>query len=167
MADPSHAAACGLFCRACGVFIATSEDPAWLEQMARDRGRPVGDVRCNGCSSETVSYYCRNCGLRACAAGRGLRFCSECPDYPCQELREFQAARPHRRELWECLERIRAVGYDQWYAEQETHYSCPQCGAINSAYLLRCRKCDTAPGSRYAARHASALAVWAGRQSPK
>lgn len=160
MADHSHAAACGLFCPACGVFIATKEDPVRLEQMARERGRPAEDVRCNGCNSETVSFYCRGCSMRACAAERGLRFCGECSEYPCAELREFQAQRPHRLELWDSLARIRTAGYDQWYAEQEQHFACPQCGAINSAYHLQCRKCGTAPSCVYVERHGDELRAW-------
>jgi hypothetical protein len=158
--DPGHAAACGLFCPSCIVFIASREDPALLEQLARQRGRAVEDVRCLGCSSETVSFYCRNCKLRECATQRGMRFCGGCTEYPCADLRAFQAERPHRLELWQSLDRIKEVGYDQWYAEQALHFACPACGAINSAYNLACRSCGATPGSEYVKRHGDAVRAW-------
>ena len=44
--------------------------------------------------------------MAACAADKGLEFCGECEEYPCEELKQFQAERPHRIELWESQERI-------------------------------------------------------------
>ncbi|MBN1596394.1 DUF3795 domain-containing protein [candidate division FCPU426 bacterium] len=151
--DQRKAAVCGLFCPACTLYIGTQEDPERLKRLAQGFGRPVAEVACDGCRAERRCWYCRACALAACAAKRNIEYCDACGEYPCQNLRQFQAARPHRAELWGNLARIREVGYETWYQEQLQHYSCPECQTINSAYDLACRNCGNTPGSEYAARH--------------
>jgi hypothetical protein len=152
--DKKHAAVCGLFCPACTAFIGTREDPKRLEVLAKRMGRPVEDLQCLGCRTETRSFYCRTiCTMAACAAEKGVDFCGQCPDYPCMALKTFQAQAPHRIELWSSQARIKEVGYETWYAEMTKHFSCQSCGALNSAYDLKCRKCGSEPGCEYVRMH--------------
>lgn len=151
--DKKYAAVCGLYCEACSWFIATTEDPARLKNMAAQMNFREEDCRCHGCRSDKRLFYCANCKMSACAAGKGIDFCSECDEYPCDDLRRFQAALPHRIELWNNLNRIKAVGYKQWLAEIRGNYNCPQCKTINSAYDLQCRKCGEEPSCNYVAKH--------------
>ena len=88
-----------------------------------------------------------------CAAEKELDFCVQCKEYPCDDLKEFQAARPNRIELWESLDRIKEAGYEQWYMEKLEHYSCPKCGTINSVIDSFCRKCGSTPSCRYVEIH--------------
>ncbi|MBN1103352.1 MAG: DUF3795 domain-containing protein [Deltaproteobacteria bacterium] len=88
-----------------------------------------------------------------CAAQRGIDFCSQCEDYPCDDLRRFQAARPHRIELWANLERSKSIGYKAWLEEGRKSCTCPRCQIINSTYDLKCRKCGEEPSCDYVARH--------------
>jgi hypothetical protein len=60
---------------------------------------------------------------------------------------------PHRIELWNNLDRIKAVGYEQWLQEVREHYVCPQCGCLNSAYDIQCWKCGREPSCVYVAKH--------------
>jgi hypothetical protein len=151
-------AVCGLFCRSCSLFIGTTEDPERLEGIAKRFGQPVEACKCYGCRSEKRSFYCENlCHMAPCAAEKGLEFCGECEAYPCEELKKFQAERPHRIELWESLERIAEVGYAQWFEEKMAHYSCPDCGTINSAYDMACRACGREPSCRYVELHKDAI----------
>ena len=149
------AAVCGLFCPSCTLYIGTQEDPERLKFLAAALKLPVEEVRCEGCRSTGArSFFCReNCKMYKCAADKGVDFCGSCPDYPCQELKDFQCAMPHRLELWKSQERIRAAGPEKWYAEMLEHYACPSCGAINSAYDIQCRKCGAEPGCAYVAGH--------------
>jgi predicted RNA-binding Zn-ribbon protein involved in translation (DUF1610 family) len=157
--DQRLAAVCGLFCPACTIFIGTREDPERLKALSKWIGLPVEELRCEGCRSEKRCFFCRDqCKMVKCAAAKGLDFCGGCGDYPCPGLRNFQAAMPHRIELWSSLERIRSVGFETWYAEMLDHFSCPQCGAINSAYDFKCRKCGAAPGCKYVALHGKEVA---------
>lgn len=151
--DKKLAAVCGLYCEACSLYIATTEDPARLTALAKLFQLPEEEMRCYGCRSEKRGPYCRTCEMAPCAAERGIEFCGECAEYPCDTLKAFQAERPHRAELWEDLERIREVGYREWMVEKREHYSCPRCGTLNSAYDLKCRKCGEEPGCAFTAMH--------------
>jgi len=151
-------AVCGLFCPSCTLFIGTNEEPDRLEAIAKSLKQPVEVCKCEGCRSGKRSYYCENlCCMVTCAAEKGVEFCGECNEYPCEKLRKFQAELPHRIELWESQERIATVGYSQWFDEMLEHYSCPNCQTINSAYDLACRVCGRVPSCRYVELHGDAV----------
>jgi hypothetical protein len=148
--DKSKAAVCGLFCPACTVYIATQEDPERLKTMAARFGIPPEELACDGCRSQRLSLFCRTrCKMMKCAAGKGIDFCGSCDEYPCAELKEFQSLMPHRKELWNSQQRIKDAGWEKWFEEMTELYSC-SCGAVNSAYDLKCRKCGNEPSCKYA-----------------
>ena len=154
MPDKRLAAVCGLFCPACSVFIGTKEDPERLKGLAERLQRQVEELECYGCRTEKRCFYCNeNCKMAKCAAEKGVDFCGECAEYPCAELKVFQAELPHRIELWKFQERIKEVGYEKWYTEMIEHYSCPNCGTLNSAYDMACRKCGITPSCTYVSLH--------------
>ncbi len=147
--DNTLAAVCGLYCGACSIYIATNEDPERLQKAADRFNMTTEEASCRGCRSEKLGQFCQDCHFVSCAAERGLEFCGECNDFPCSELQEFQAARPHRNELWTSLKRINEVGSSRWQEESIRHYSCPNCQTINSAYDLQCRNCGNVPSSEF------------------
>ncbi len=155
--DKTLAAVCGLFCEACTLFIATREDPARLKGLAARFQLSEEAVKCYGCRSDKRGPYCEKCKMFSCAVERGIDFCVECEDYPCNDLKQFQSERPHRIELWDNLNRIRDVGYKSWLKEVKEHYTCPMCQTINSAYDLRCRKCGQEPSCNYVSKHKLAI----------
>lgn len=149
----THAAVCGLYCPACTVFIASQEDPARLKFLADMSGIIFEEMRCNGCRSDKRIPYCDNCKLYPCAQEKSIDFCGECDEYPCEDLKEFQSLAPHRLELWEAHKEIVKDGYEKWMKNMKEHYSCSQCGIINSAYDFKCRSCGFEPSSQYSERH--------------
>ena len=152
--DKRLAAVCGLFCPSCTVFIGTSEDPERLRMIAERFQKPVKEAKCQGCRTEKRCFYCREiCIMSKCALERGIEFCGECDDYPCKDLKAFQAEAPHRIELWKYHERIRESGYEKWYMEMLDHFSCPECRTLNSAYDLKCRNCGAEPSCGYVSQH--------------
>lgn len=152
--DKRLAAVCGLFCPACHVYIGTKEDPERLKALSLRSNRPLDELHCDGCRSERRCFYCKTkCFVSKCAATKKVDFCGECAEYPCKDLKAFQAEMPHRIELWKSHERIKDVGWEKWYAEMIEHYSCPQCHTINSAYDLKCRKCGREPSCAYVRLH--------------
>ena len=151
--DKTLAAVCGLYCEACSWFIATTEEPERLKRLAAQLHFSEEGSKCYGCRSDKRLPYCEKCRMSACAAKRGIDFCSQCEEYPCDDLKQFQSAMPHRIELWENLEQIKSVGYKQWLKEIRENYTCPRCQTINSTYDLKCRKCGKDPSCRYVSRH--------------
>lgn len=147
--DKERAAVCGLFCPSCTIYIATHEDPLRLKALAERMGLPESELECDGCRSQRLNIFCRKrCKMKACASEKGIEFCGECGEYPCKELIDYQSQMPHRKELWNSLERINEAGWETWYSEMEALYSC-KCGTINSAYDFKCRKCGVEPSCKY------------------
>ena len=158
------AAVCDLFCPACTFFIGTGEDTERLRRLAERFQRPVEDLECQGCRSDKLAFYCRNqCKMTKCSKSKGIRFCGECSDYPCLELKEFQPQHPHRIEIWNSQQRIKEVGYEGWYAEMLECYSCPKCHTINSAYDITCRKCGLTPSCAYVDKHLDVILEKSGK----
>lgn len=151
--DKRIAAICGLYCKACRWFIATSEDPGKLKKLASEREYKEEESTCHGCRSASRIPYCTECKMVACAAERGIDFCSECSEYPCDHLKQFQSAMPHRIEICDNLLRIKSVGYEQWLKEIKEHYNCQSCQTLNSTYDLKCRKCGREPSCNYVEIH--------------
>jgi hypothetical protein len=157
--DKKLAAVCGLFCPGCSLLIGTHEEPARLEGMAARMGRTVDELRCNGCRSDKQCFYCTSmCQMKTCAAGKGVDFCGECNEFPCETLKAFQKERPHRIELWDSLRQIRESGWEVWFRDEARRYACERCGALNSAYHSRCRSCGVSPSCAYVKDHGDEVA---------
>ena len=151
--DKTLATVCGLYCEARSWFIATAEEPERLKRLAAQLNFSEEESKCYGCRSDKRLPYCEKCRMSARAAKRCIDFCSHCEEYPCDDLKQFQSAMPHRIDLWENLERIKSVGYKQWLKEIRENYTCPRCQTINSTYDLKCRKCGKDPSCSYVSRH--------------
>ncbi len=150
--DKKTAAVCGLLCRSCGIYIATQENNTdQLKGIAERLHIPFEEVRCKGCRSDVLSAHCKSCFFRECSEQKEIEFCSECSEYPCQQLREFQTKMAHRAELFQSLDRIREVGWERWYTEIVARHSCTKCNTLNGWYSLTCPGCGNTPASQFVA----------------
>ena len=120
-------------------------------------GYPIEQLACNGCRSDKRCGYCDTCKMSKCASEKGIEFCCECSDYPCEDLKAFQTMMPHRNELWASLAQIKEIGFEKWYSQMVERYSCPECKTMNSSYDITCRNCGATPGSPYVADNKEAI----------
>ncbi len=151
--DKTLASVCGLYCGACSAYIATTEEPKRLKQLAKEFKYTEEEMTCHGCRSDNIAKFCSDCKFKSCASNYGVEFCSECPEFPCEDFKIFQAEYPHRNEIWDDLNRINEIGWNKWMDEAKQHYRCPECQTINSAYDLKCRKCENRPSSNFASKN--------------
>lgn len=127
---------CGLYCGACPVMLGTK---AGTEANA-----------CHGCKSEKPAGFCAECGIKACARGRGYEFCHECGELQtCERIRQFMADEkwPYHQGVMKNLEIISRDGVERWLAEQERRWRCAECGAAHSWWDETCRECGQAVSS--------------------
>lgn len=130
------AAPCGIYCGAC---------PSYLKAKS-----------CYGCRSEakqkrTSKYGCR---IRQCCLGdKGLSFCYECEEFPCQKLRtKLPESHPgdkrfaYRHEVIANLLKVKDVGLEIWLEEQATKWRCPECGGHGCFYSYECCDCGVEVG---------------------
>lgn len=151
--EKERAAICGLFCEACTAYIASTDDPERLTYLSGLIGLDEDEIRCYGCRSDELGFYCKECEMKTCAEEQKVEFCSECENYPCKLLSKFQGERAHRIELFEDGREIKEKGCQAWMAHAREKYSCPDCSTINSAYDFVCRKCGREPANEFVAKH--------------
>ena len=84
--------ACGIDCGNSAAYKATqANDWKKLAELAvgwsSEKNKwKAADMRCDGCTASRVFKGCMDCGVRACAQGKGVGICSRCGDYPCDKL---------------------------------------------------------------------------------
>ena len=155
MSNKYLVAACGLYCGSCGIYLATKEnDTGKLLQYAIALNQSFDETLCDGCRASRKSAHCsRMCLFIICTFEKGIEFCGTCQQFPCKELADFQSGMPHRVEILESQNRLKEIGWEQWFIEMKENYSCKQCNTINSAYDIACRNCGHIPSSRFDERH--------------
>lgn len=114
---------CGLDCFNCPLYLANTSEEL-RNAFAGKLNIPPERAVCGGCreQSGTVPAIGRHesCYTYRCAADKGLDFCFECGDFPCDYLHPYadQAdQRPHNTKVFNsCL--IRKMGLEKWAAEK-------------------------------------------------
>ena len=109
-------APCGLPCFEC--FLFTAQDNEEIRAMvSRELGIPTELAICRGCRDEggKCAHLPVDCRLYPCAADKGVQFCCDCKDFPCDLLQPYR----DRAELWHntkmynlCL--IKKLGLESW-----------------------------------------------------
>ncbi|MEO0093237.1 MAG: DUF3795 domain-containing protein [candidate division WOR-3 bacterium] len=86
---------CGLDCSQCEIYAAAT-NPILAEQLANWMKKVNNlyvdprDVRCYGCRGDRESHWSANCLiLKCCFDEKGLDFCNECHEFPCERLVEW------------------------------------------------------------------------------
>ncbi len=136
-----HDAYCGLYCGSCTAFMATQENKT--KELAGQWQKEEEDIICYGCKSDKVASFCRTCALKECARKKGLEFCYQCTDYPCDRLDEFRnsAQYPYHIEVYDYLQTIKQHGITHWLKAMETRWSCAACGRAHDWFTQTCPDC--------------------------
>ena len=145
-------APCGLYCGVCGVYYATRDDNekflekllgVYQEKIPGLESLTIEDLKCDGCLSERVSYFCRVCAVKDCTRGKGLSGCHECGDFPCAHIDGFPVP-VGKKVILRAIPYWREHGTEKWVADEEARYLCPGCGHMLFRGAKRCNKCKTA-----------------------
>lgn len=120
---------CGLYCGACPNLLGTQ---AGTEQNV-----------CLGCKSDTNPEWCLNCELKICAREKGLDFCYQCDEYPCNNLTTFKEdpQYPYHQEVYDYMKVIAKEGKGAWLEKMKIRWSCSDCDEAVSWWDQSCPKC--------------------------
>jgi Protein of unknown function (DUF3795) len=110
---------CGLDCFNCRMYLA-NEDRPLRAAAAEALGLPYEEAKCDGCRNEggTIAFLgdTAPCDVFRCTAEKGITFCYECRDFPCDHLHPYAdqaSARQHNTKLFNlCL--IKKMGLEEW-----------------------------------------------------
>jgi hypothetical protein len=125
-------APCGLDCFNCVVYRANT-DASLRQHVAKRLGVPVDKAVCPGCRAVQGAPAHLGapgpCKVWRCISKKGLEFCFECIDFPCDALHPYvdrAAERPHNTKVFNlCL--IKRMGLQRWAEDKaasvrETYY---------------------------------------------
>ncbi len=144
---------CGLACKACSVYIASSMGGETLRLRAEKAGLTSEEMYCKGCRSDKTSPYCAECQIKKCIRKKELEWCSECKEYPCKMLIDFQNSLPHRVEILDSLDFAKEHSFAEWDQAMHKDFSCGHCGTYNSVYANGCTACGNTAANPFAERH--------------
>lgn len=82
---------CGDDCLACPRYNARTDDELsavarlWYRVGWRERVVSNEEISCTGCAAHKQCTY----GLVECTQAHGVAKCSQCPDFPCERIRQM------------------------------------------------------------------------------
>lgn len=123
-------APCGMNCRLC---------------MAYQREKK----KCRGCNNDdsTKPVYCISCILKNCATiqNNNSGLCYECEKFPCRRLKQLDKRyrSKYHMSMIENLEYIKQHGMEAFLKNEESRWTCIECGSIVSVHRNACLICKT------------------------
>lgn len=113
---------CGLPCFHCPVFL-SKENPMIRKRMAEALGIPEEKATCEGCRPQEgrikVLKSDQQCKIYGCVVEKGIEFCHECSDFPCERFQPYadRAQMPHNTKMYQlCM--MKKLGFEKWAAEE-------------------------------------------------
>jgi hypothetical protein len=146
-------APCGLYCGACGIYIATRDgNEKFKAIMGNLYGTRPEETACLGCMQtdppKQLYSWCSACKIRACVKSKGYYSCHQCEEWPCNEIENFPLAtglRVIKRAVVQWREKVAAYGDEQgsieWARTECERYHCSACGNPLFRGAQRCRAC--------------------------
>ncbi|MEW6527329.1 MAG: DUF3795 domain-containing protein [Spirochaetota bacterium] len=122
--DYKHLTApCGLDCFNCPMYLAGSDDNL-RKKVAQSLNISFEKAVCKGCRNEhgkiEFLHMQKTCSVYACTQAKGIDFCYECADFPCDNLHPYadRASQvPHNTKVFNlCL--IKKMGLETWATEK-------------------------------------------------
>ena len=112
-------APCGLDCFNCPMYLA-NENKDLRTAISKNMGIPYEKAFCIGCRNEngTIPFLkmTEPCNVYKCIAKKGIDFCCDCSDFPCDHLHPYAdraSEVPHNTKVFNlCL--IKKMGLESW-----------------------------------------------------
>lgn len=124
---------CGLDCFNCPAYLA-NQDMDIRAKVSQTLHLPLEAARCGGCRNEKGAIAFQGddepCDIYRCTGDKGITYCFECADFPCDLLHPYAdkaSVRRHNTKLFNlCL--IKKMGVEQWAKDkaasvQQTYFN--------------------------------------------
>jgi hypothetical protein len=146
-------APCGLYCGACGVYIATRDgNDKFKAILGNLYGTKPEDTECCGCMQpdppKKMYCFCKVCKIRECIQSRGFYSCHQCSEWPCENINQFgftTGIRVMKRAIPVWRAKVAEFGDEAgsvaWARSECERYHCPSCGKAVFRGSQQCRSC--------------------------
>ena len=145
-------APCGLYCGACSAYLAAREGNEQRFAAGSGSKKPAtGSMQCDGClGGGQLAAHASQCAIRECAIAKSkTRRCSECPDFPCDRITNFNnSGFLHHSEVLDNLRKLQAMGIKDWTNHEIDRWRCSKCPTMLSWYDAECPSCKTPRSDR-------------------
>jgi len=105
-------ATCGLLCHKCDIFLAIDDKnlvkkiAEWFNENGYSDIKPK-DIHCKGCKGNKDKHWSPDCWIiKCCVDEKGLEFCYECKDFPCEKLQKWSKKNDGYRQAFERLKKL-------------------------------------------------------------
>lgn len=110
---------CGIDCFNCEIYKDNITDEMRKRIKPYYPNKDISNIYCEGCKISGCLLMPHECETKECIAKKGLEFCCDCEDFPCNFLHPCsdQADKlPQNVKLYN-LCRIKTMGFDTWVKE--------------------------------------------------
>jgi len=110
--DKNWLSPCGIDCSRCSIYLRTEEELEYWKKQGVD----INTIRCHGCRSDrTGIHWSPDCKiLQCCVYDKELTFCTECMDFPCNVLKEWEKEAEHHKKALSTLHEMKKTGIEKW-----------------------------------------------------
>jgi hypothetical protein len=112
-------APCGIDCFNCPMYLA-KENEKVRTAVAKYMNLPYEQAVCGGCRAEkgapAAEGLTATCNVYKCTEKKGISFCCDCSDFPCDYLHPYAdqaSVRPHNTKVFN-LGLIKKMGLEAW-----------------------------------------------------
>ncbi len=102
----------------------------------------VDDLWCDGCLAERKSMFCRYCKIRDCTTAHSYEGCHRCDTFPCEHIDNFPMP-VGKKVILRTIPYWKEHGTEKFVRDEESRYTCPQCGNALFRGAKRCNTCKT------------------------
>lgn len=110
---------CGIDCFNCNLFESNITEDV-KNMMMKATGKSSDEVSCKGCRKQGgCKLFSSNCTTLDCVNEKGVQFCFECSEFPCNKLlpcADGSQKYPHNLKVYN-LSKIKNIGLDNWVKE--------------------------------------------------
>jgi hypothetical protein len=153
--NPDFISPCGLYCGVCAIYMAHRDNnKKFKERLLKvykgdipGKGKlphcehlSIEDMQCNGCLSDNVFIYCRECAIKDCTTRKGYTGCHQCDEFPCEYIENFPMT-VGKKVILRAVPYWREVGTEKWIEDEEARYVCPVCGNKVFRGVVTCNRC--------------------------
>jgi len=121
--DRKLVGACGLNCAACNIYQAyAKKDVEAQKRIAKSLFGENTDIEpekitCDGCHGRLDVHWSPDCKILQCAQEKELTACSQCSEFPCQNLKAFYS-KGYEKAQQNALKQ-QEIGLETWWKSQQ------------------------------------------------
>jgi len=140
-------APCGLYCGVCSIYKAYKDNDLELKKeiltkLNNNEIKTIEDIACTGCLSDgIVFHFCQACPIKTCIKNKKIKGCYQCKDFPCEIISNWPDPL-EKKVMLRAIPSWRELGIENWVAEEEKRYKCPNCGTLLFHGTKKCKNCN-------------------------